>query len=170
VDITGTTLAWNHAIASGNSGLYLDSAGGAPTTPFLAKKVELTLDHNLLFDPFLGAASGQEMKLPTRAGFPSATISVEMDYEDATSGTDAVALMTAYIANTKENFRAEYWLSGTESLELLSSGATPVNIIDNPRPIYNGEGKVGFAFNLLVKPEVSASTTADNFKLIQTAT
>src|SRR5690349_11830494 len=80
-DISGTTLAWQHAIAGANSGLYIGSAN-PPTTAFRAKRVTFTLDNNLRYEPFLGAAAGQEMALPTRAGFPSASAAFETDFTD----------------------------------------------------------------------------------------
>jgi hypothetical protein len=166
-DITGTTLAWQHAIAGANSGLYMGSAN-PPTTAFLAKRVTFTLENNLRYEPFLGAASGSELALPTRAGFPSAQCAFEMDFDDISS-TDAVSLFTDFFATTKENLRIEYYVDANNSLELLATAASVrPGVIDDPKPVYSGEGVVGFNFNLLFYPDDMTGAATDDLVLIQT--
>jgi len=169
-DISGTTLAWQHAIAGANSGLYVGTAN-PPTTALLAKRVTFELDNNMRYEPFLGAAAGQELTLPTRNGWPSARLTFEMDFED-TAGTDAVQIMADLFAATKENLRIEYYVDANNGLELLATGATAPGIIDDPKPVYSGEGVVGFTFNLNLYPNVTGDPTAtnDNLRLVQATT
>lgn len=167
-DISGTTLAWQHArkIAS-DSGLLMGSAN-PPTTEFLAKRVVFTLDNNLRYEPFLGAAAGQELALPTRAGFPTAQAAIETDFDDISS-TDAVSLFTDFFADTKENFRAEYYVDANNSLELLATAASVrPGVIDDPKPVYSGEGVVGYTMNLLFFPDDMTAAATDDLLLIQT--
>lgn len=168
VDVSGAPFFATEANATGNSGVYVGTAN-PPTTALLAKRVIYTMNNNMRYIPFLGATAGADLKTPTRAAYPDAQFQIEMDYED-TSGTDAVQLMTDFIAGTQQNVRIEYYRDANNSIELIASGATKPCVIDDPRPVYNGEGVVGFNFNLLVYPELIGDPTAtnDNLKLVQT--
>jgi hypothetical protein len=154
-DITGTTFSWIHAIAGANSGLYVGAAN-PPTTAVLVKRATFTLDNNLRFEPFLGAASGLELKLPTRNGFPTARLDLEMDFED-TAGTDAVVLMTDYLAGTDQNISIKYYVGAANYVSLLASAATKPAIINNPRPVVNADGPVGFTVGFDIYPEAAAT-------------
>jgi len=165
-DITGTTLAWQHAIQSANSGLYIGAAN-PPTTDFKAKRIVFTLDNNLRYEPFLGAASGQELALPTRAGFPTLSAAFEMDFDDI-STADAVTLFTDFFSPTRENLQLKYYVDANDSLTIQCSGAVKPVVIDDPKPVYQGEGVVGFTFNGLMYPDTMAGTGTDDFRVIQT--
>jgi len=166
-DISGTTMAWQHAIAGANSGLYMGAAN-PPTTAFLVKRAVFTLDNNLRYEPFLGAAAGQELALPTRAGFPSSQVALEMDFDDISS-TDAVSLFTDFFADTKENFRAEYFVDANNSLELIATAASVrPGVIDDPKAVYSGEGVVGYTMNLLFFPDDMTAAATDDLLLVQT--
>lgn len=154
-DVTGTTFSWIHAIAGANSGLYVGVAD-PPTTAVLAKRVVFTLENNLRYEPFLGAASGLELKLPTRNGFPTARIEYEMDFED-TSGTDAVQLMTDYLAGTNQNFSVKYYVAASNYVELKCTGSVDSGVIDTPRPVVNSDGAVGFNFALNLYPDTTSN-------------
>lgn len=169
-DVTGTVLTWAHAIKGTNSGIYV----GATNPPALngteymvLKRSTFTLNNNLRFEPFLGAASGQELKKPHRNGFPTAQTSFEGDFEDEASVTDAVQILTDYIGSVEKNFRAVYYLDANNSLEMLVSGSTKPGVIDSPQINVGNEGVVGFTFNLNHYPDTMDGTTSSNMKLIQ---
>lgn len=170
-DATGTTMSYLHANQTGStpftSGVFLGTAN-PPVSPMLAKSIIFTLENNLAYDPYLGALTGQDMKTPVRAGRPSAAAAVSMDFED-TTGTDAVSLMTDFFASTRENFRIEYYVDANNSLELLCSGSSAAVIIDDPKPVYSGEGKVGFTFNAKMLPNSigNSDATTDQLKMVQ---
>lgn len=164
-DISGTTASYIHANSTANSGLFIGTAN-PPTTQFMAKSVVFTLENNLRYEPFLGATAGQDLKLPTRAGWPSAQFAVTADFEDVATGFDAVQAYTDFIANTKNNFRIEYYETANSSLELLATSSTGINVLDDLKPVYQGEGVVGFTFNLNVFPNNIGLTPATGDELI----
>jgi hypothetical protein len=162
-DITGTTASYIHANSTANSGLKIGTAN-PPTTDALVKSVVFTLANNNRYDSFLGAATGLDLKLPTRAGWPSAQFAVTMDFED-TAGFDAVQAFTDFLAATKENFRIEYYVDANNSLELLATSSTGINVIDDLKPVYNGEGAVALSFKLNCFPNNVGQATAANDEL-----
>lgn len=159
-DVAGTTAAWNHAIQSANGGLYVGTAT-PPATAVLARNVTFTLDNNLRYEPFLGAAAGNELSVPHRAGFPSARFDFEMDFEN-TTGKDAVDLITDYVNKTRQNCKIEYYLSANESVEIILTGSTDGGIVDSPKPVLQNEGVAGFTFTLICAPDEMAAGASDD--------
>lgn len=146
----GTPYAWNHLIAGANSGIYSGTAN-PPTTAMPVKSFKFTVNNNLRFQPFLGNATGLELKLPCRNGYPTAMVEYEMDFDNV-STTDAVTLMTDYHAATNHNIRIEAYIDANSSLELLASGSTAPGIIDSPVTNVGSEGPVSFTFRQLIYP------------------
>lgn len=152
----GTPYAWNHLYASPpNSGIF---TGGAnpPTTAMPVKSWQFTLNNNLRFEPFLGTASGSELKLPTRAGFPSAFIDFVMDFDDV-STEDAVTLMTDFLTPTTRNVRIEAYIDANNSIELLASAATKPAVITDPQFGVNSEGPVEYRTRFNLYPAAAAT-------------
>lgn len=168
-EITGTTLAWSHFYADANGGVYVDT-GNPAATAMVCKSAVFTLDNNLSFEPQLGSASGEELRTPSRAGWPSITFAFEMWAEDASTGTDMASLMTAFLANTKQNVRIEGYIDATHSMELIAGQGADVGVIDDPKPVYNGPAVVGFTTNILVFPETqdAAPPTTDDARMVIT--
>jgi len=165
-DVSGTLEAWKHAYKGANSGIYV----GATNPPALngaesmiIRRAVFTLENNLSFEPGLGTPSGQELLHPTRADHPAGRIEFEMDYEDAASVTDAVQIMTDYIAGTEENARLVYYVDANNALEIKASGATKPGVIDSPRPSTPDTGRAKFSFNLMLYPD-----TISDLSMIQT--
>lgn len=166
-EITGTTLAWPHLISSANGGIYVDTANPA-ATKLVCRRAVFTLDNNLSFEPQLGAATGEELRTPSRAGWPSSSVAFEMWAEDHTSETDMVTIATAHINNTKENCRIEGWIDATHSIELIMGQGADIGVVDDPKPVYNGPAVVGFTWNLLFFPETqdAAPPTTDDLRMV----
>lgn len=164
VDVSGTLATWEHAYATANGGLYVGSAN-PPTTAIVPRRVTFTLDNNLRFEPFLGSPTGQELKLPTRAGFPTARLEFDMDFDDV-SATDGVSIMADYLTTppTNENIRIEYFIDANNSYELKATGAVKPGVIDQPQIKVDNDGVVGFTFGLNVFPDALA-----DLSLVQTA-
>lgn len=158
----GTPYAWNHLYAGANSGIYTGSAN-PPTTAMPVKSFQFTLNNNLRFEPFLGTASSQELKLPTRAGFPNAYIDFTMDFDDV-STEDAVTLMTDFITPTARNVRIEAYIDANNSIELLCSGSTKPAVITEPQFGVNSEGPVEFRTRFNIFP----ATASSDMKLVLT--
>lgn len=167
-EITGTTLAWPHLYATANSGIYVSTAN-PPATAMVCKRCVFTLDNNLAFEPQLGSASGEELRTPSRAGWPSAQFAFEMWFEDAPSGTDAVVLMTDFLANTKQNVRVEGFVDANNSMELLLGKTNDSGVIDDPKPVYSGPGAVGFTMNILAYPVSMTGAATDDLQMVITA-
>lgn len=168
-EITGTTLAWNHLIESANSGLYLGTANPAASAA-VARRVVFTFDNNLSFEPQLGALTGEELRTPSRAGWPSSSFAIEAWAEDQASGTDIVTICTDHIANTKNNVRIEGFISATASLEIILGQGADCGVIEDPKPVYNGPAVVGFTYTIAAYPETqdAAPPTTDDLRMVIT--
>lgn len=166
-DVSGTTAAWADARETGNSGLYVGTT--FPTsTAALARRVQFTLNNNLRYEPFLGAAPGLELSTPHRAGFPSAQFEFEMDFENVlVAGRDAVDIMTDYTNNVRNNVRVEYFLDANNSIEIYLGGTVDGGIIDSPQPVFSNEGVVGFTFTLIAAPDDMTAGSGDDLTMIQ---
>lgn len=162
VDVSGSTFSWEHAVSGANSGLYAGSAN-PPTTAMVMKAVTITLENNLLYEPQLGAASGLVLRLPTRADFPNVYVDIE-GWFDNISATNAVTIMTDYIAATKRNFRAKAYIDANDSLEFLATGTTAPVAWDTPKINVQGNGPVGFS----VRGKCYQETQAD-VKMVYTS-
>lgn len=159
-DITGTLVTWAHASKGANSGIYI-----SPTNPpalagadsSIIRRGTFTLDQNLRFEPFLGTAAGSELKLPTRAGFPSANLEIEADFDGGgASIVDAVDIVTDFTTKTARNLRFRYYVSATEYIDLQATGSVAPAIVDEPKPLQNSEGAVGFSARYLLFPDTSS--------------
>lgn len=175
-DITGTLLTWTHASKSVNSGLYI-----SPTNPpalngndgTIIRRATFTLDQNLRFEPFLGPTAGQELKLPTRAGFPTANLEIEADFDGGgTNIVDAVDIVTDFFNKTARNLRFRYYVGATDYIDLQATGTVAPAIVDEPKPLQNSDGAVGFSARYLIFPDTGAtSTTSGDLTLaVNTAT
>jgi len=148
----GTPYGWSHHVAGANGGIY-STAGAAGTTAMPVKSYKFTLNNNLRYEPFLGNVVNKELKLPTRNGYPSAMCEYEMDFDDI-SATDAVSIMTDYLAGTTHSVRIKAYIDASNAIELVAASATPPAILDSPRPSVGSEGVVSFRFQQLLYPAV----------------
>lgn len=158
VDVTGTLATWEHAYQNGTptpaAGLYVGAAN-PPTTAIVPNKVTLTLDNNLRFAPFIGTASGLELKIPVRTDYPTARLEFDMDFDDV-SATDALSIMTDYLTlptPVNENVSAKYFLDANNSIRVKASGSVKPGIIDQPSIKVDNNGPVGFAYGINVFPD-----------------
>jgi hypothetical protein len=165
---TGTVLAWPHAYTTGSNGGVYVGVANPPSTPIVCRRAVVTVDNNLAFDPALSTASGEELAVPARAGWPSVSADFEMWAEDAASGTDMVSIFTDFAAETKQNMRAEYYVDANNSLEFIAGATNDIGVIRDPKPVYAGPGKVGFTFGLDFYPIAAAGDGTDDLKLVQT--
>lgn len=149
-DVSGTLMTWEHLYATANGGIYAGAAN-PPTTSMPLRSFKANLNNNLRFAPFLGSASGLEMRLPPRDNYPEFTIECESDFDDI-STTDSVSIMTDFLAKTQHNVRIEAYVDANFSMELLASAATKPAVINTPRPRANSPGPVQFAWRYDVYP------------------
>lgn len=161
----GTTLAWEHFYATANGGIY-SGAANPPTTAMPVRSFKYTLNNNLRFMPFLGTGSGLELKKPSRNGFPTMTLEVLMDFDDDSS-TDAVSIMSDFIAATTHNVRIEGYIDANNGVELLASAATKPGVLADPKINVVSEGVVEFGHTVNIFP---AASTTDAKLVLTTAT
>jgi len=153
-DVTGTLFTWEHLYAaSPNSGIFAGAAN-PPTTAIPLRSFKAQLDNNLRFVPFIGTASGLEMKLPTRDNYPAFTIECETDFDDI-SATDAVSIMTDFVTRTQENIQIKARVDANNIIDLKASAASNrPGVINAPRIRANSPGPVQFSFRYDVYPAV----------------
>ncbi len=168
-DVTGTLLTWTHAAKSANAGIYISATNppalnGADSA--IIRRATFTLENNLRFEPFLGAVAGQELKLPTRAGHPTASLDIEADFDGGLSGVDAVDITADFIAQTAKNLLLRYYVGATDYMELKATGTVAPAIVDAPKPLQNSDGAVGFSATYRIFPD----TITDLALSVNTAT
>jgi hypothetical protein len=166
---TGTVAAWNHAYTTGSTGGVYVGVANPASTPLICKSHILTIDNNLLFEPALSTPSGEELHIPARGGWPSVSSEFELWAESGAAGTDMTDIFTDFLAETKQTMRSEYFIDANNSLEFIAGGTNDIGAIRDPKPVYAGEGKVGFSFGLDYYPIAAAGDGTDDIKMVQTA-
>lgn len=151
-DQAGKIASWNDAINATPKGIFLDG-NNPPTTGCVIRSFRFTLSNPQDFHPRLGAASGSEISPPFRNGPTTARLSVVMDFTDETSGTDALQIMTDFIAGTNKNTQISYYPDIDNFIQLNAFGATAPGALNNPRINWGGNGgPVGFQFDMDIYP------------------
>lgn len=152
-DQAGKIPSWNDAIFASPKGIFLDSAN-PPTTQYIMRSFRFVLNTPIDFHPRLGAAAAGEIAPPTRAGIPTARISVTQDFTDETSGADAVSIMTDFIARTRRGIQISYYPDIDNYIKLNAFGATAPLGINNAKINRGNNGPVGFTVDYDVYPKV----------------
>lgn len=151
-DQAGSIMSWKQAEAGANSGIYVDTAS-PPTTALVCDSFRFTLNRPHLFDPQLGAAAGNTMRVPVMSDLPTATLHLAMAYEDLTTGTDAPSIMSAFAASTNYGVLLTYYVSTSEYLQLKAHGSVDPAVINNPQISWGAQGRAQFAFDLDIYPD-----------------
>lgn len=156
-ELTGSLFTHQHGGKSANAGLYISATNppalnGADWLPL--KKVTLTLDNNLLYDVFMGTVAGQELQLPPRNNYPTATLDIEGRFSGGVSYVDAVDLMADFLAKTNKNIKIRFWIGATDIIELNATGTVAPGIIDAPKITPQGNGVMSFTAHYMIAPAV----------------
>lgn len=165
-DLSGTLITWQHLIgATTVSGFFAGTANPLTASDQLnCRKCVIKISPNLRVDPALGLPTGQQYKLPDRSSEPTIEATVDMDFEQGTTGWDAADAATAFAAATRTNFAARAQVDASNIIDFTATAAaaSAPGLVVDPGIDFGGSGVMGFSHTIRFYPEAPTTDVLFN--------